>query len=112
MVKGITVTINKKAQSMAFNIKRLAKFEQYIGKSLFFVMSTGGILKSMDINFTLAGVATALDKELSLDEAAELVQAHCDGGGLLDDINDGIYRAIIASGLFVKQDGAGNKGNA
>lgn len=112
MVKGITVTINNRAQAMAFNIKRLAKFEQYIGKSLFFAMSTGGILKSMDINFTLAGVATALDKELSLDEAAELVQAHCDGGGLLDDINDGIYRAIIASGLFVKQDGTANKGNA
>ncbi|MDD2960284.1 MAG: hypothetical protein PHR92_17520 [Lachnospiraceae bacterium] len=112
MVKSVTVTINNKTQAMAFNIKRLAKFEQYIGKSLFFVMSTGGILKSMDINFTLAGVATALNKELTLDEAAELVQAHCDGGGLLDDINDGIYRAIIASGLFVKNEKASKGGNA
>ena len=36
MIKSVTVTINGKPQSMAFNIKRLARFEQYIGKSLFF----------------------------------------------------------------------------
>lgn len=111
MIKSVTVTINGKPQSMAFNIKRLARFEQYIGKSLFFVMSSGGILKSMDINFTVAGIATALDKEMTMDEAADLVQAQCDGGGLLDDLNDGIYRAIIASGLFVKNEDSASQGN-
>ena len=104
MKKDIVFKLCGKDTAISYNILRLSKFEKAIGQSLFFVMSAGGVLKAMDINFTLAGLAYGLKDELTIAEAAELVQKHCDEGGLLDDINDAIYRAIVASGLFIKTD--------
>jgi len=106
MEKEITVNINGKDTAIKYNIKRLARLERSINQSLFYVMSTGGILKAMDINFTIAGLACGMPTELSLDEAADMLQKYCDDGGLLDDINDAIYRGIIASGLYVKGEGS------
>lgn len=102
MKKAIEFQLCGKTASIEFTILRLAKFEKALGQSLFYIMSTNGILRSMDINFTIAGLAYGLEKELTLEEAADTVQKHCDEGGLLDDINDAIYRGIIASGLFIK----------
>ena len=102
MKKTVTFNLAGKDTELMYSILRLAKFEKAIGSSLFYVMSTGGILHAMDINFTIAGIAYGLKEELTLEEAADLVQKHCDEGGLLDDINDAIYRGIVAAGLFIK----------
>jgi len=76
--------------------------KKHLDRAFFYIMSTNGILRSMDINFTIAGLAFGLEKELTIEEAADTIQKHCDEGGILDDINDAIYRGIIASGLFIK----------
>ena len=102
MKKSVEFKLCGKEVKLEFNIMRLAKFEKALGQSLFYIMSTNGILRSMDINFTIAGLAFGLEKELTLEEAADTIQKHCDQGGILDDINDAIYRGIIASGLFIK----------
>ena len=83
-----------------------------LGTSLFYVMSTGGMLKAMDINFTVAGVACGISDDMSLDDAADLIQAHCDNGGTLDEINNAIYQAVIASGIYIKAENKDtNRGN-
>ena len=112
MKKSIDIKLNNKEVSFEFTIRRLAKFEKALGNSLFYVMSSGGMLKAMDINFTVAGVACATSDEMSLDAAADLIQKHCDNGGTLDEINNAIYQAVIASGIYIKTDnGETNKGN-
>ena len=80
MKKAVEFKLCGKSASIEFNIMRLAKFEKALGHSLFYIMSTNGILRSMDINFTIAGLAYGLEKELTLEEAADTIQKHCDEG--------------------------------
>ena len=66
MKKSVEFKLCGKEAKLEFNIMRLAKFEKALGQSLFYIMSTNGILRSMDINFTIAGLAFGLEKELTL----------------------------------------------
>lgn len=52
MKKAVEFKLCGKSASIEFNIMRLAKFEKALGQSIFYIMSTNGILRSMDINWS------------------------------------------------------------
>ena len=106
MKKTVEMTAAGKTWELCFTIRSLAVFERKIGKSVISLFAGGVVylVQTMDIDATVAGLRCALS--LSEDEAYDLIDEVCRGGGNLDYINGCIINAIRATGLFdpIQQD--------
>nr|DAX26987.1 MAG TPA: tail assembly chaperone protein [Caudoviricetes sp.] len=100
MKKTVVMAAEGKTWELCFTIHSLAAFERKIGKSIISIVAGGVVhmVEQMNIDATVAGLRCALS--ISEDEAYDLIDEICSGGGNLDYINRCIINAILATGLF------------
>ena len=87
-------------QFIYFDIKRLMRLEQLLGKSISNILATHDITISVLVNALMVGLS-----HHSKDNAAqwtEKVEEFFDAGGSIDDIGVPVIQAIVASGIFGK----------
>ncbi|SEJ60295.1 hypothetical protein SAMN05660742_111128 [Propionispira arboris] len=99
MKKTVQIKIDGKEKTIYFDIRRLAKLEQDIGTSILGVFR-GGVVQKANINFTVAGLRNGLTENISVDEAFDTIEACCNAGSDIDEINSKLIEAILETGLF------------
>lgn len=91
-------------QTIYFDILRLAELEKALGDSIINVVRK----QDAGINFCIAGLTVGLKQyypRATPVVMAEKIEQYLDEGGTLDELATPIVRAILASGIFGKQDG-------
>ncbi len=108
MKKSVEVKIGEKSYSLMFNTKALAAAERSIGRSLVFMLGQVVVNPAMgnaiNIDFTVACLNVALQDKPKDFDPYDFIDAYCEEGGTLDELNAYIFEAIVASGLFTKGD--------
>lgn len=108
MKKSIDIKIGDKTYSLMYNTKSLAQAERSIGRSLVFmlgqVMVNPAMGNAINIDFTVACLNAGLQDKPKDFDAYDFIDAYCEQGGNLDELNAYIFEAIVASGLFTKGD--------
>lgn len=108
MKKSIDFKCGGKPCSLMFNTKALAAAERSIGRSLVFmlgqVMVNPAMGNAINIDFTVACLNAGIQDKPKDFDAYDFIDAYCEQGGNLDELNAYIFEAIVASGLFTKGD--------
>lgn len=108
MKKSIDFKIGDKSYSLMFNTKALAAAERSIGRSLVFMLGQVIVNPAMgnaiNIDFTVACLNAGIQDKPKDFDAYDFIDAYCEQGGNLDELNAYIFEAIVASGLFTKGD--------
>lgn len=108
MKKSIDFKVGDKSYSLMFNTKALAAAERSIGRSLVFMLGQVMVNPSMgnaiNIDFTVACLKAGIQDQPKDFDAYDFIDAYCEQGGNLDELNAYIFEAIVASGLFTKGD--------
>jgi hypothetical protein len=102
MKKTTPFDLFKSGETIYFDIARLAQLENLLGGSII------NVVKRQDagVNFCLAGLTVGLKHQYpgsTSADMAEEMQKFFDAGGTLDEIGFPIVRAIVASGIFGKE---------
>lgn len=100
MKKSIPFEVFGHNQFIYFDIKRLMRLEQLLGKSISNIVATHDITINFIVNSLMVGLA-----QHSKDNAAQWtdkVKEFFDAGGSIEDLGVPIIEAIIASGIFGK----------
>jgi hypothetical protein len=108
MRKTIPFELFEPNQTIYFDILRLAELETALGTAI------NNIVRKQDagINFCIAGLTVGLKHHYHKANPTfyiEKIEQYLESGGTLDDIATPIVRAIVASGIFGKQDEATEK---
>ena len=108
MKKSIDFKVGDKSYSLMFNTKALAAAERSIGRSLVFMLGQVIVNPAMgnaiNIDFTVACLNAGIQDKPKDFDAYDFIDAYCEQGGNLDELNAYIFEAIVASGLFTKGD--------
>lgn len=102
MKKTIPFELFKPGQTIYFDIARLAQLENLLGGSII------NVVKRQDagVNFCLAGLTVGLKHHYTNSTSADMadeMQKFFNEGGTLDEVGYPIVKAIIASGIFGKE---------
>jgi hypothetical protein len=103
-------TADGKKLNLCFTIKSMRNMERELGQSLLFLVMQGRI-KSMTIDFAVAGMKNSIEELKKDEDVYELIQNHCDAGGSIFDVIRSIEEALIATGIFTasKKEPAGEQ---
>ena len=111
MKKTIPFELFEENQTIYFDILRLAELEKALGDSIINVVRK----QDAGINFCLAGLTVGLKHhyhKATPAVMAEKIENYLDEGGTLDELATPIVMAIVASGIFGRQDGEEERKNA
>ena len=106
MKKTIPFEVFGPNQYLYFDIKRLMKLEQLLGKSISNVIATHDITLGFIINALMVGLAQHSNETAA--QWTAKVEKFFDDGGSIEDLGVPLIKAIIASGIFGKIETEGN----
>ena len=100
MIKSIPFEVFGSNQFLYFDIKRLMRLEQLLGRSISNIVATHDISLNFIVNAAMVGLSHH-SKETAAQWAAKVEQFFY-GGGSIEELAVPIIQAIIASGIFGK----------
>ena len=100
MKKSIPFEIFGANQYIYFDIKRLMKLEQLLGKSISNIVATHDVTLNFIVNSLMVGMSQHYKE--TAPQWTERVEKFFDGGGSIEELGVPIIRAVIASGIFGK----------
>jgi len=102
-VKITTITLDK-PRSIAYGTRALKLIERELGRPLSSLGTNVGVTEVSALLY--AGLAQ-LDHDITPDAVDDLIDAHLDGGGVIQPIADAVSEAIAASGWFANPTAGG-----
>ena len=102
MKKTVPFEVFGPNQYLMFNILRLAELEKATGRTINSMMTNG----DAGVEFCLKALPIAMKQHYRPDpkEFADRIEKHLENGGTLSDIEVPIIKAIVATGIYGKQD--------
>lgn len=100
MIKSIPFEVFGSNQYLYFDIKRLMRLEQLLGRSISNIVATHDISLNFIVNAAMVGLSHH-SKETAAQWTVK-VEQFFDGGGSIEELAVPIIQAIIASGIFGK----------
>lgn len=108
MRKPIEIKIGESQYQLLYTVRSLERFEQYLGTSLFSVISSVlvngavGMVQSATIHFIISGLRAGLLNQPKNFDAYDFVDMYCENGGNIGELAKYIVNAVVESGLFTQ----------
>lgn len=108
MRKSVEIKIGESRYQLLYTVRSLERFEQYLGTSLFSVISSVlvngavGMVQSATIHFIISGLRAGLLNQPKNFDTYDFVDMYCENGGNIGELAKYIVDAVVESGLFTQ----------